>query len=214
MKFKHIIWDWNGTIVDDTTLSLKVLNTLLAEENLPEASLAYYKDNFGFPVANFYKKLGFEHTQEEFQIIGETFMARYNAARFSCEMQEGVPQLVEAFKKEGGAQSILSAYHKPYLLDAAKHYGLDKIMENIEGLGDINASSKVELGKNLLAKLDCAPSEALVIGDTIHDFEVAEALNCSCALVALGHQSLAQLSKTKAKIFENFHELQENLGII
>ena len=36
---RHLIWDWNGTLLDDLDLSVDVMNTLLARRGLPHGRL-------------------------------------------------------------------------------------------------------------------------------------------------------------------------------
>ena len=57
---KTIIWDWNGTLLDDLDLSLESVNILLEERNLPALSVEKYKDIFCFPIVVYYVKAGFD----------------------------------------------------------------------------------------------------------------------------------------------------------
>ena len=74
MNYKHIIWDWNGTIVDDSWLSVEVLNGILKSFNLPEVGKEDYRENFSFPVINYYRKLGLNVSKEKFDEIGKIFI--------------------------------------------------------------------------------------------------------------------------------------------
>lgn len=35
LHMKHIIWDWNGTLLDDLDVSMDALNSILTKEQLP-----------------------------------------------------------------------------------------------------------------------------------------------------------------------------------
>lgn len=56
---KHIIWDWNGTLLDDVGLSLEAINIVLARYNLPPLRKERYLEIFTFPVIEYYRELGF-----------------------------------------------------------------------------------------------------------------------------------------------------------
>ena len=58
MKYKHIIWDWNGTLVDDTWLCVEIINKLLKKRNLKLVTIDDYKEKFMFPVREYYIELG------------------------------------------------------------------------------------------------------------------------------------------------------------
>ena len=68
-KYTHVIWDWNGTLLDDNWLCVEVMNTLLSSRNLPLLTLERYRDIFDFPVKNYYEKLGFNFKKESFEIV-------------------------------------------------------------------------------------------------------------------------------------------------
>lgn len=211
MKYKHIIWDWNGTIVDDSWLSLEVLNSILRDFNLPEISLSFYRDNFSFPVVNFYRQIGFDLSKQVFEQVGETFMSRFNAKRFDCRLQSGARKLAELFSGAGLKQSILSAYRKDFLKEAADFFDMSKYMSDIVGLSDIYANTKLALGLEYIKTLELPGREILYIGDTDHDFEVASAMGVECRLVSRGHQSQARLQKTGAKTYADFEALEREL---
>lgn len=211
MKYKHIIWDWNGTIVDDTTLSVEVLNSILALNKLPEISLDTYRETFSFPVSKFYENIGLRLSPVEFSGLGKIFMARYNAKRFECPLHEGVNSLMAEIKSRSTDQSILSAYHQSYLEEAASHYGINRFMSNIVGLENINAETKIESGAKLIKSLDAAPSQILIIGDTDHDLAVANETGADCALITRGHQSVQRLKKMGRPTFDNYADLGRHI---
>ena len=52
-----IIWDWNGTIVNDAFLFVNIMNGFLSKHRLPNISMENYRDCFCFPVKKYYQKL-------------------------------------------------------------------------------------------------------------------------------------------------------------
>lgn len=74
-------------------------------------------------------------------------------------------------------------------------FGLERHLTHVRGLSDISASSKVQLGVELLAHIALPPESVLLVGDTLHDHETAQALGCHCLLVAHGHQQRDRLER-------------------
>ena len=70
MPYKHIIWDWNGTLLDDGWLFVDVMNTILKRRKMNTITLEKYREIFGFPVKNYYIKLGFDLEKEPFEDLG------------------------------------------------------------------------------------------------------------------------------------------------
>lgn len=211
MKYKHIIWDWNGTIVNDSWLSLEVLNSILRDFKLKEISLDFYRQNFSFPVVNFYRQIGFDVSKEAFEEIGEVFITRFNDKRYDCKLQVGVLELIKKLNDLNIEQSLLSAYKKDFLLQACEFFGVKKYMNQIEGLSDIYANTKLALGLEHIKNIKVARDSILYIGDTTHDFEVADAMGVECRLISLGHQNRKKLQETGAKVYDDFFELKKEI---
>ncbi|MBK8944556.1 MAG: HAD family hydrolase [Ignavibacteriae bacterium] len=206
-KYKHVIWDWNGTIFNDLQLCVDVGNNLFRKKNLPEISVEKYKSIFTIPVINYYISAGFDFDKESFEIVGKEWMDEYEKRKFECSLHENLIETIEKFKDWGIPQSLLSAYRQDNLLKMAEHFNLTKYFSHIVGLDNIYAAGKMDLGKNLMKILGNGHGETLMIGDTIHDFEVSQEIGADCILIANGHQNLETLEKTGAKIFNSLGEL-------
>ena len=50
--YKHIIWDWNGTIINDARLCLSVYNQMAIEYAIEQVEFDYYINNMNFLTAN------------------------------------------------------------------------------------------------------------------------------------------------------------------
>ena len=57
---KHIVWDWNGTLLDDRWLTIAVMNRLLARRNMDELTEDRYLQLFTFPGIDYNRRLGFD----------------------------------------------------------------------------------------------------------------------------------------------------------
>ena len=77
MKYKHVIWDWNGTLVDDTWLCVEIINKLLKKRNLKLVTIDDYKEKFMFPVREYYIELGFNFEDEPFEVSGLEFINEF-----------------------------------------------------------------------------------------------------------------------------------------
>jgi phosphoglycolate phosphatase len=69
-----IIWDWNGTLLDDVDICVDTINTLLIKYKKDPISKASYKKLFTFPIQNYYSKLGFDVSLENFKKIVNNFI--------------------------------------------------------------------------------------------------------------------------------------------
>ncbi|MFZ5948665.1 MAG: HAD family hydrolase [Stygiobacter sp.] len=208
-NYKHVIWDWNGTILNDAELSLELINGLLKERNKKVLTLDEYKKVFTIPVKNYYSALGFDFEKESFEIVGKKWMDEYERRKFECNIYNGITDVLEKIKQLQIGQSILSAYSQHTLEEIANHFGLTKYFEHIVGLDNIYAAGKLHLGQMLIKKLGNGKGETLMIGDTLHDYEVAQEIGADCILLSSGHQDKERLLATECKVIDDIKELLE-----
>ena len=76
-KYRHIIWDWNGTLWDDTWLCVEINNHMLQRRSLPEITADTYRDTLCFPVVDYYCQLGFDYESDSYNRLAEEFQARW-----------------------------------------------------------------------------------------------------------------------------------------
>jgi phosphoglycolate phosphatase len=212
-KYKHIIWDWNGTLLDDIWLCVDEINRVLAKYKKPLLSLNQYRDIFDFPVKDYYKKIGFDFNDVSFEVVGSDFIAGYNQRHFECELREGACRIVKLFSKNKISQSILSARRLKSLLEEVSYYKLSPFIENVCGLNHHYATSKIEIGKDLLNGINISSQEILLIGDTTHDFETSKELETDCILVKNGHQSHSKLVRCDVPILDSLNDLEQYIII-
>jgi phosphoglycolate phosphatase len=202
-----VIWDWNGTLLDDVDVCIAIINDSLRKRGLAQIGRTDYLDLFEFPVINYYRKLGFDFSRESFQDIGMEFIRAYGKAMFECSLQPGSLQLLESLRRAGKRQFILSALEVGSLNRVIRHYQLETFFTDTRGLDHHYADGKVELGKALLGDHHHDPQKAVMIGDTLHDLETAQALGISCILTTTGHNSPARLRASGAPVTTGLSEL-------
>jgi phosphoglycolate phosphatase len=201
IKHKHIIWDWNGTLINDVWLEM------LKKRNLPKIDSEKYREIFDFPVTKYYIKLGFDFSKEYFEKLTVEFIGEYYARFNECKLFDEVEEVLKKIRGRGISQSILSASKEDVLTEKIKYYGIDKYFCRIIGLENHYAESKIENGKKWIAELNLNPQEVLLIGDTIHDYDVSKHMGCDCLLVANGHHSYKRLARLGTDVISTLKEI-------
>ena len=206
-NYKHIIWDWNGTLVDDVWLVVEIMNKMLKKRNLPRIDSKKYREIFDFPVTKYYLKLGFDFSAESFEELTDEFISEYYTRFNECKLFDEAEEVLQKIRNRGISQSILSASKEDVLIEKIKHYGIDKYFCRIIGLENHYAESKVERGKKWIAKLNLNPQDVLLVGDTIHDYDVSKYIGCDCLLVANGHHNYEKLAKLEVDVISTLKEI-------
>jgi phosphoglycolate phosphatase len=212
-SYNHIIWDWNGTLFNDVELCASVMNMLLKQESLPNISIKKYKEIFTFPVIEYYRIAGHTFERNTFEVLGKQFMDEYELRKNKCELFPGVIELLALMKSRNIQQHLLSAYEQNSLNTILKYFNIENYFQNIVGLDNIYAEGKSHLAKKLanMIRSNGAAGNILLIGDTIHDFEVAKEINSDCILMSHGHQDEERLLKLGIPVVKDFQELNNLL---
>lgn len=211
-KYKHIIWDWNGTLLNDLDLSVELINKVLQKRDLPVLSVDQYREIFTFPVKDYYAKTGLDFDKESFEIVGKEWMDGYESRKHECQLSAKAEDVLQLIKQKGIPQSILSAYSQTSLEGIVAKFGLSGYFSHLIGLDHIYATSKIALGKELIANLQLQKGEALLIGDTLHDFDVACEIGADAVLIAGGHQDKARLAATNSPVFDTMEQFYTSIA--
>lgn len=204
---QSIIWDWNGTLLNDLDFCIATINKLLKKRELKLITRDSYKAVFSFPVKDYYEAIGFDFNKEDFKIPASEFIDLYNSGVKNCSLHSSAIEVLSHFKTKGIRQFVLSAMQQNMLELTLKQQGIFEYFEGIAGLNDHYAASKIERGNQLISEFAINKSKSTIIGDTIHDFEVAQQLEIDCILVADGHQSEARLKSTGVHVISALQNL-------
>lgn len=200
-QYNTIIWDWNGTLLNDIDLCVTIANQLLKDQNKTSLNQQQYKSVFGFPITDYYQKIGIDSSKESFEVLTKKFITAYSQEVKNCTLHHQATQVLEAFSIQNWSQYILTAAHKNAVLPLLDFHKINNYFKAVEGLDNHRAESKVHRGQELLKNNNILSYKTVLVGDTLHDYEVAEALGISCILIANGHQSKERLvKKTEKKV--------------
>lgn len=179
---RYVLWDWNGTLLDDTQAALDTLNLMLKRRGRDPIAMDFYRDHFAFPVKPFYEEIGVRVEDEDWDALAREYHAIY--ATMPKRLNAETMAALERVKAAGVKQSIISALRQDLLDEATAFYGVKPYMECVYGVDNLDGSSKLDRALELLTRIKGV--EPVVIGDALHDKEVADALGVECVLCAQG----------------------------
>ena len=208
----HLLWDWNGTLLDDLDVSLKVLNTMLTRHGLRPIDREGYREVFCFPIHDYYQRVGFDFTKTPYSQLAEEYWELYDPLARTAPLMDGAQEVLQALSEEGFTQMILSASERDHLRSVVMHFGIEGYFAQVLGLHDTHAVSKVELGRQWMEKSGVPPNQVLFVGDTAHDQETARRMGVSCVLIPQGHYSLDRLKPLGCPILPNIRALPAYLA--
>lgn len=206
---KTVIWDFNGTIIDDTDVCLEIENRMLKERNMKYGyTLEEYRDMFCFPVETYYRKLGYTFEEESYEELSVIFNDMYDQAFPEAGLCEGFEDLISESLRCGYNNVILSATEQQKLLKQCGMLGISQYFSEILGIDNLLAGGKTGMASRWMKQSHICPEDCLYIGDSTHDLDTAKALDIpECILVASGHQSYEVLKQSWDHVVRSLKEI-------
>lgn len=207
-NYDLVIWDWNGTLLDDTEVCFAIANEMRLSRGMdPMANLESYRAMFRFPVIEYYRKMGYTFETESFDEISREFVATY-AERFPCcSLQPCAIETLSAVLDRGARQVLLSATGQEKLDEQVRHFSLGRYFDRVIGGQNNLAQGKADYARSFLLGSGVLPNRALFVGDTDHDFEIAQSIGADCALLVPGHQTRGYLETLGARLVDSLCEV-------
>jgi phosphoglycolate phosphatase len=206
-KKSDVIFDWNGTLLDDVELSLQVLNGLLAELGHAPVSKEFHRRNFRIPVYDYYKTLAFgrQLSKADFTELSNRWISDYRSRVRECSLFPDCRELLSELVANGKRLSILTSAHERDIAKLLRLYELDPYFTAVFGLQNTDGESTIQRGNELLEHLKIEPAQAVMFGDTLHDYEVAKAMGVDIVLVPDGHQCATVMGHVDCVVLEAQH---------
>ena len=208
MRYDYLIWDFNGTLLDDVQTGIDSVNTLLAERGISTVkSIERYREVFRFPIIEYYRTLGFDFEKESYEELAPKWVALYLENVKNASLYDDVLRTLDCVRELGIKQTVLSATEQKMLQGQIRELGIEHYFEDVLGLDNIHAGSKLSLARTW--RESHPDAKALFIGDTDHDVETAETLGADCILVSRGHQAREYLSTLGVPLADSLEKIAE-----
>ena len=206
MEYNYIIWDFNGTLLNDVGICVDCLNTLLKSHGMSEKTEEEYKKIFTFPIKEYYRRAGFDFDVTDYDTLAHEWTDYYRS-RADLELFDGAEKTLKTLANRGLKQIIISFTASSFdaLFEQTKVLGIDGYFSEMLGLDNIHARSKEATAKDWRKRHPKA--KAIFIGDTTHDKDVADAIGADCLLIPNGHQTREILKKTGATVCEDIKDI-------
>ncbi|MFF4889771.1 HAD family hydrolase [Micromonospora chersina] len=189
---RHLVWDWNGTLLDDLDLVVRATNVAFASAGGPAVTADEHRVRFRRPIADYYAEmLGRAIDDEAFGRLDRIFHEAYRAGLTSCALAADATTAIAAWP---GSQSLLSMWFHDELVPTVHTYGLTPHFSRVDGLrAAVGGGPKAEWLEKHLAELGLDGREVVLIGDSLDDGDAAASVGAACVLYTGGLSDPARL---------------------
>ncbi len=183
----HVVWDWNGTLLDDLDQVVAAVNATLRELGESQISIATYGAHYQRPVRRFYESL-FERPvrDDEWRLIDELFHDAYRSQLPNVTLAPDATDALEAVDAAGHTQSLLSMLLHDDLVNMASMFGVDRFMRRVDGLRGARGVQKQASLESHIEALGLSKREVVIIGDALDDIAAALAAGTHCVMYDRG----------------------------
>jgi phosphoglycolate phosphatase-like HAD superfamily hydrolase len=193
MARDHLVWDWNGTLLDDTHLVVTATNRAFAVAGGPVITVDEHRRGFKRPIAEYYGEvLGRAVDHAEFERLDEIFHDAYRVGLTTCALAADATAAIKAWP---GTQSLLSMWFHAELVPAVETYGLAGLFARVDGRPPAAVPGGLKAGHLAahLRELGIQGERTVLIGDSLDDAAAAASVGGRCVLYTGGITAPATL---------------------
>jgi phosphoglycolate phosphatase-like HAD superfamily hydrolase len=208
LRARHVVWDWNGTLLDDNHAVLVGVNSVCAHYGRAAVTLEEWRAVFSRPIRACYEKvLAQPLTEADWDVIDQHYHNAYRLELDTCGLAAGVPDLLHDWRDAGRTQSLLSMWFHDELVPLVGKLSLMDLFARVDGLRGYNmgGSKATHLVEHLKAQ-DLDPSEVILIGDVVDDAEAAAQVGAQCVLVTTGMMPRDRLETAGVPVTDSIPE--------
>lgn len=205
---RHVVWDWNGTILDDNDATMVAVNAVCAAFGRAPVDLDHWRSIYRRPLADTYRDLlGREISADNWAEIDRRFHSAYRELLPTIRFCAGIPDELYRWRTTGRTQSLLSMWFHDELVPEVAGRGLAELFVRVDGLrGQVGGHGKADHLVAHIQALDLDPASVLLVGDVEDDAIAAQAAGARCVLVTTGLSSRAMLEGSGVPVVDSIAE--------
>ena len=210
-KYKAIVFDMDGTVLDTLDELTKSLNYVFARHGLPALTQDAIRPCLGFGYDGFIDKAAPDAPESLRRTMTEKFIAYYSA---HCQTTTGIPQVLGRLKAAGYHMAIVSNKGQGAVSELHDEYFKDYVDFSLGETPMYRKKPAPDMVWEALKRLGCAKDDAIYVGDSEVDKETADNAGLDAALVTWGFRDRDFLESLQPTyLIDTREELGELFGV-
>jgi len=221
MKYKLGVFDWNGTLIDDSPANFSAANSELLALGRPAITFERYRETMEFPFIHFFNRNGVDTDTylKNRDMLQNVFMSVYEPEQKKAPLRQGAMEILDYLLDKNLTIMVLSNHIQDHLEQQMAERHVHGKFRHICGSPDISSLavsklSKQERFEKILDEFGYNPEDAFIIGDSLEEPEIAHHLGMMCVSVTWGCFSKDRLQKSKTHhVIDEMSELKDILEL-
>jgi phosphoglycolate phosphatase-like HAD superfamily hydrolase len=180
----HLVWDWNGTLLDDRVLILDSIGSALRDAGFAAVPAARMRADFTRPLRAMFERLVRRPlTSDEWSLLEPTFRRNYQGRLPHASLVPGVREVLADVRSNGGRQSLVSLWDHAELVRVVRRHRLTEYFDEVTGRNGEERDDKGAMLMTLLHRRSLHPDDVVLIGDAHDDVSAADAAGVRAVIV-------------------------------
>ena len=210
---RYLFFDLDGTLTDPFEGITRSVEYALNRYGITVDDRRTLAPFIGPPLADSFIKYYDFSREKAFEAI-DVYRERFrDIGLFENEMYDGIPEMLSTLQDAGAEIVLATSKPRVFAERILDHFDLTKYFTSIYGSElDGTRVKKDEVIAHAIESLGCARSDAIMIGDRLHDIEGAKKNKLKSIGILWGYGSREELTKAGADhIFDSIKALTEFL---
>ncbi|MGY8684052.1 HAD family hydrolase [Bradyrhizobium sp. UFLA05-153] len=209
-----LVFDWNGTLLDDADALLQTTNAILKRFGRATIDMNTFRDHCDVPLSIFYRNLGMSEsevaaTDRDGSAI---FHDAYEPLASNVNLREGARTMLEIAREQAASSIIVSNHIVDPLRSQLQRLGIndyfDEVLAFESRATQYKSMSKGERLRLYMQENDLKPPATFIIGDMPVEANIARDLGLISIAITGGFVSESRLRAAEPDyIVHNHHEL-------
>jgi phosphoglycolate phosphatase len=212
-RFDLIVFDWDGTLVDSTTLIGESLQQACRDLGLPVPDDAAARYVIGLGLADAMKMVVPELPPDRYPELGARYGRHYLAREAEIPLFDGARELLAELGAAGYLLAVATGKSRAGLARALAVAGLEGVFHATRCADEGFPKPHPDMLLHLMERLAVEPHATLMIGDTTHDLDLAQNAGAAGLAVTYGaHPPEGLASRAPLAAVDSMIELREWLA--
>lgn len=186
MRYRLIVFDWDGTLLDSAGGIVESIQEAARDLRLPVPARETASHVIGLGLHDSLRTAVPTLPEDQYREFAEAYRRHFLARQGSMVLFPGVRELLQDLHATGYQLAVATGKSRRGLEHALESTALRRYFAASRCADETNPKPHPAMLLELMAQLAAAPAQALMIGDTSHDLEMARGAGVDAVAVTYG----------------------------